>query len=119
MGLFGPSQAAAIEALTGDQSWMVERNRLYQERRDIVVEGLRALGLEPLRPKATLYVWAKLPPGHSDSLEFSKWVLDQTGVWLTSGMFFGPEGEGYVRASVTVPTEDLREAMERLRALKL
>jgi LL-diaminopimelate aminotransferase len=119
MGLFGPSQAAAIEALTGDQSWMIERNLLYQERRDIVVEGLRAIGLEPLCPKATLYVWAKLPEGHSDSLEFSKWVLDQTGVWLTSGMFFGPEGEGYVRASITVPTDDLREAMERLRRLKL
>jgi LL-diaminopimelate aminotransferase len=119
MGLFGPSQAAAIEALTGDQSWMVDRNRIYQERRDIVVEGLRDLGLEPLCPKATLYVWAKLPPGHTDSLEFSKWVLDKTGVWLTSGMFFGPEGEGFVRASVTVPTEDLREAMDRLRSLEL
>ena len=119
MGLFGPSQAAAIEALTGDQRWMLERNQIYQERRDIVVEGLRAVGLEPLCPKATLYVWAKLPPGHTDSLEFSKWVLDQTGVWLTSGIFFGPEGEGYVRASVTVPTDDLREAMKRLQVLKL
>ena len=119
MGLFGPSQAAAIEALTGDQSWMVERNQLYQQRRDIVVEGLRAMGLQPLCPKATLYVWAKLPPGYTDSLEFSKWVLDQTGVWLTSGMFFGPEGEGYVRASITTPSDELREAMERLQSLKL
>jgi LL-diaminopimelate aminotransferase len=98
---------------------MVERNRIYQERRDIVVNGLRAMGLEPLCPKATLYVWAKLPPGHTDSLRFSKWVLDQTGVWLTSGIFFGPEGEGYVRASVTVPTEKLRQAMERLQNLRL
>jgi LL-diaminopimelate aminotransferase len=119
MGLFGPSQAAAIEALTGDQSWREERNRIYQERRDILVEGLRTMGLAPLCPKATLYVWAKLPPGHDDSLEFSKSVLDQTGVWLTSGMFFGPEGEGYVRASITVPTEKLREAMGRLQTVEL
>ena len=57
-------------------------------------------------------------PRHSDSLEFSKWVLDQTGVWLTSGMFFDPEGEGYVRASITVPTEKLREAMEQQKAVE-
>jgi LL-diaminopimelate aminotransferase len=119
MGLFGPSQLAAIEALTGDQSWMVGRNQVYQERRDIVVEGLRALGLEVSEPKATLYVWAKLPESYSDSLEFSKWVLDQTGVWLTSGIFFGEGGEGYVRASLTLPTEELHEAMERLQTLKL
>ena len=119
MGLFGPSQIAAIEALTGDQSWMVERNQIYQERRDIVVEGLQAIGLETTCPKATLYVWARLPERHPDSLEFSKWVLDQTGVWLTSGVFFGQGGEGYVRASLTVPTDTLREAMGRLQALKL
>jgi len=119
MGLFGPSQLAAIEALTGDQSWMAGRNQVYQERRDIVVEGLRAIGLEATNPKATLYVWAKLPESYPDSLEFSKWVLDQTGVWLTSGIFFGEGGEGYVRASLTVPTDLLREAMERLQAVKL
>lgn len=115
MGLFGPIQIAAIEALTGDQEWMAERNRIYQERRDIVVEGLRAIGMETLYPKATLYVWARLPEGYTDSLEFSKMMLDQTGVWLSSGVFFGQGGEGYVRASLTVPTETLREAMERLK----
>ena len=118
MGLFGPSQIAAIEALTADQSWMQERNELYRERRDIVVDGLRAIGLQLQRPKATLYVWAKLPPAFNDSLKFSKWVLDQTGVWITSGIFFGPAGEGYVRASITLPTEDLCEAMGRLQMLK-
>jgi LL-diaminopimelate aminotransferase len=119
MGLFGPSQIAAVEALTGDQSWMIERNEIYRERRDIVVDGLRAIGLKLQCPRATLYIWAKLPPGHSDSLEFSKWVLDETGVWITSGIFFGPEGEGYVRASITLPTDDLREAMVRLKTIKL
>lgn len=119
MGLFGPIQLAAIEALTGDQSWQVERNRVYQERRDIVVEGLRAIGLETPCPQATLYVWARLPAGYTDSLAFSKQLLDQTGVWITSGVFFGPGGEGYLRATLTLPTETLREAMERLKKMKL
>jgi LL-diaminopimelate aminotransferase len=119
MGLFGPSQIAAVEALTGDYSWTDERNQIYQERRDIVVHGLRAIGLETKCPRATLYVWAKLPRSHTDSLAFSKTVLNQTGVWLTSGIFFGPGGEGYVRASLTVPTDELIEAMERLQSLHL
>lgn len=118
MGLFGPAQVAAIEALTGDQSWMVERNKIYQERRDIVVEGLRSAGLEASYPKATLYVWARLPGGHQDSREFSIKVLNQLSVWITSGVFFGSAGEGYVRASLTVPTDELREAMERLKSFK-
>jgi len=119
MGLFGPVQVAASEALTGDQSWMDERNRIYQERRDILVAGLRAIGLEPTCPRATLYVWAKLPPGYPNALEFSTWVLDQTGVWLTAGIFFGQGGEGYVRASFTLPEDKLHEAMRRLQVLKL
>jgi len=119
MGLFGPVQIAAIEALTGDQSWTVERNQIYQERRDIVVQGLRAIGMEVPYPKATLYIWARLPEGYTDSLEFSKKMLDQTGVWISSGVFFGQAGEGYLRASITVPTKELREAMERLQTFKL
>jgi LL-diaminopimelate aminotransferase len=119
MGLFGPSQVAAVEALTGDQGWISERNRIYQERRDIIVDGLRGIGLELQVPKATLYIWAKLPPEHNDSFKFSKWLLDETGVWITSGVFFGPAGEGHIRASITLPTEELREAMDRLQKTKL
>jgi LL-diaminopimelate aminotransferase len=117
MGLFGPVQLAAIEALTGDQDWMVERNEVYRQRRDIVVDGLRAIGLEAPSPRATPYVWAKLPEGYGDSLEFSTQVLNQVGVWISSGVFFGEEGEGHVRASLTVPTEELSAAMDRLWAL--
>ena len=119
MGLFGPIQVAAIEALTGDQSWTIERNLVYQERRDIVVEGLRAIGLKAKTPQATLYIWAKLPEGYTNSFEFSRQALDQTGVWLSSGIFFGQGGEGYVRVTLTIPTETLREAMGRLQRLKL
>jgi LL-diaminopimelate aminotransferase len=118
MGLFGPVQLAAIEALNTNSHWMTERNAIYQERRDIVVQGLRAAGLETAYPKATLYVWAKLPEGHEDSREFSIRLLNQTGVWISSGVFFGQEGEGYVRASLTEPTENLCEAMERLKGLE-
>jgi LL-diaminopimelate aminotransferase len=119
MGLFGPAQLAAIKVLTGDQNWLAERNQVYQERRDIVVEGLRAIGLETPYPQATLYVWTRLPEGQRDSRAFSIKVLDQVGVWLTSGVFFGQGGEGYVRTSLTEPTERLREAMERLKNLDL
>ena len=119
MGLFAPLQLAAIEALTGDHVWMDERNQIYQERRDIVVEGLRAAGLTVNVPKATLYVWAKLPPGYTDSFDFAKLVLDQTGVWISAGVFFGPGGEGHLRVPLTRPTDTLREAMTRLQTLSL
>lgn len=119
MGLFGPIQLAAIEALTGDQSWIAERNKMYQERRDIVVAGLKAAGFIVDAPKATLYVWAKLPPGHDDSLTFSKWLLDEAGVWISAGSFFGAGGKEYVRATLTVPTDRLKEAMERLQKASL
>jgi LL-diaminopimelate aminotransferase len=118
MGLFGSVQMAAIQALTSNQDWMVGRNEIYRQRRDIVVDGLRAIGLETPSPRATPYVWAKLPEGYGDSLEFSTQVLNQVGVWISSGIFFGEEGEGHVRASLTVPAEELSAAMDRLRALK-
>ena len=114
MGLFGPVQLAAIEVLSGDMGWLAERNAIYQERRDIVVDGLRNAGFDPLVPKATLYVWAKLPDGETDSFAFSKRLLDETGVWLSSGSFFGPGGNQYIRATLTLSNERLREAMQRI-----
>jgi LL-diaminopimelate aminotransferase len=119
MGIFGPVQLAAIEALSLDQDWIDERNLVYQERRDIVVEGLESLGLKVNRPQATLYVWAKLPDRWADSFAFSKWLLDQAGIWITSGVFFGQGGEGYIRVPLTASTEDLREAMGRLQEVDL
>lgn len=119
MGLFGPVQLAAVEALTSDQSWISQRNLIYQKRRDIAVEGLQSAGLSPSIPKATLYVWARLPEGYDDSFTFSKMVLEQTDVWLTSGIFFGEGGSRYIRVTLTVPDETLQEAMERLQSLKL
>lgn len=119
MGIFGPIQMATIEALTGDQTWIEERNQMYQQRRDIVVDGLQQAGFDVEPPKATLYVWAKLPAGNEDSFEFSKRLLDKTGVWISSGSFFGEGGKQYVRATLTVPTERLQEAMTRLQTVSL
>ena len=97
----------------------IPRSGSRPQRRDLVVDGLREAGLDPISPKATLYVWTKLPPGYTDSFAFSKMLLEQTGVWISSGIFFGPAGEGYLRATLTLPDDDLRTAMARLKHLKL
>ena len=119
MGMFGPVQLAAIEAMTGDQTWLAERNAIYQRRRDIIVKGLRAAGLSVTTPKATLYVWARIPDRfEGDGFEFSKLILEQTAVWIDSGPFYGPGGERYIRCTVTVKDDVLIEAMERLKGLE-
>ena len=114
-GIFRPIQDAAVEALTGDQSWLQERNGIYQRRRDVVMGWLHAAGLEAKPPLAALYVWARVPVGRT-SQEFSLQVLEQTGVWITPGPTFGEAGEGYVRIALTLPEERLREAGERIRS---
>ena len=110
---FLPLYHAAAVALTGDQGWLGERNEIYRERRDIVVAGLRAAGLEVRAPQATLYVWPRVPAGMK-SEEFTTALLEEAGVSLTPGTAFGPGGEGYARISVGIATPRLREAMEWL-----
>lgn len=112
-GIFRPLQEAAVLALSIAPEWLAARNEVYQERIEIVLEGLGALGMEPSRPRATLYVWVRVPQGWG-SEKFALALLAQTGVSVGPGPFFGPSGEGYVRISVTAPTERVREAMERL-----
>ena len=121
-GIFRPLQEAAIRALSVDPEWLVARNGIYRERLDIVLEGARAAGLGAPRPRATLYVWAEIPrrgEGRDSSgwrsEEFALELLQRTGVSVVPGTFFGPAGEGYVRISVTAPTERIREAAQRLR----
>ncbi|MGB9879552.1 MAG: aminotransferase class I/II-fold pyridoxal phosphate-dependent enzyme, partial [Anaerolineae bacterium] len=117
-GIFKPIQEAAVAALTGDQSWIAERNAIYQRRRDIVMEFLPLAGMRAALPKAALYVWARIPEGQT-SQEFSSYILEKAGVWLTPGTAFGEHGEGYVRIALTLPEEKLRAAGERLRQAKL
>jgi LL-diaminopimelate aminotransferase len=115
-GMFRPAQVAAIRALSVDTGWISQRNTVYGERMDILLAGLDAIGLKASRPRATLYLWARLPEGET-SEAFALSVLEETGVALAPGSFFGPGGEGYVRFSVTAPTHRLEEAVERFQRL--
>jgi len=112
--IFKPIMQAAETALNGDQSWVYERNLVYQRRRDLIVDTLQMLGfyLEP--PKASLYVWAKIPEIWDDSISFCETLLEETGVSVTPGVVYGKSGEGYVRISLVTPVDRLSEAMERL-----
>ncbi len=111
---FAPILDAGIAALAGDQGWLVERNQVYQERRDIVVDGLLQAGFTLKVPPAAIYVWAKLPEGKKDSMKFCNELLEETGVSTTPGIIYGKYGEGYLRVSLGTPTERIREAMKRL-----
>jgi LL-diaminopimelate aminotransferase len=112
-GIFRPLQDAATVALNEDQSWIAERNLIYQRRRDVVLEWLPRMGMSARPPKGALYVWAKAPAG-VDCEHFALDMLQRAGVWMTPGTAFGPHGSGYLRLSLCIPEERLREAGERL-----
>ncbi len=113
---FTPIWAAGTAALTGDQSWLEERNAVYEERRDLVLDALATIGMQAPVPKAALYVWAPLPKGEASSAAFCERLLAETGVSVTPGVAFGSEGEGYVRISLGTNTDRMAEAMARLKA---
>jgi len=106
-------QHMAIEALLGPQNSVGEHNAIYQRRRDLVVEGLNKIGLQAKLPKASLYVWAKIPQGYT-SMEFTADLLDQVGVAVTPGIGYGRHGEGYVRLSLTIPDPMLVKGLSKL-----
>jgi LL-diaminopimelate aminotransferase len=106
-------QKMAIAAITGPQDVIEEHNRIYHRRRDRMVEVLRGLGLAVESPKASLYVWARLPQGET-SIAFAGRLLDDTGVVVTPGIGYGANGEGYIRLSVTTPDEQVDEGLRRL-----
>jgi len=110
-------QRMAIAALTGPQECVAEHNAVYQRRRDRVVEALRSLGLRVRTPKASLYVWARVPEGFT-SASFAERLLDELAVVVTPGSGYGQQGEGYVRLSLTVADERLEEGLRRLHAWK-
>jgi LL-diaminopimelate aminotransferase len=116
-GMFYPLQVAATEALKGSCDFMHERNLMYQERRDAVVEGLRKCGIGVEKPKGTFYVWAPLPGGVTHSKEWCLKVLEEISVWMIPGSMYGKCGEGYFRIALTHPVERLQEAMDRLKSL--
>ena len=106
-------QYAAIKALTGPQDCIQEHNAIYQRRRDLLVEALNNIGLEAKPPKASLYVWAKVPPGYT-SIDLADDLLKQVGVVVTPGIGYGKNGEGYVRLSLTIPDAALTKGLSRL-----
>jgi LL-diaminopimelate aminotransferase len=114
-GMFEAVQAASIAALTEARDFPREMSRVYQERRDLVTEGLRAIGLEVTPPRATPYFWARVPEGHT-SASFAELVLERADVVVSPGNAYGPSGEGYVRLSLTVPDDRLHEAVRRIEA---
>lgn len=111
---FKPLFSAAIAAIDGDQSWIAERNKIYQHRRDTILEALRQVGFTVETPPAAIYIWAHLPPKFSDSTDFSQRLLEETAVSVTPGNVYGQFGEGYIRISFAAPTERIEEAMQRI-----
>jgi len=106
-------QHAAIEALTGPQDCIEEHNAIYQRRRDLLLQTLSEMGLEARPPRASLYIWARIPGGYT-SLDFATKLLEEAGVVVTPGIGYGKYGEGYIRISLTIPDERLEEAVRRL-----
>ncbi len=106
-------QRAAITALQGPDGWVEANNRVYQRRRDLAVEALRAAGFDVWLPKATFYLWVPTPDGQP-SIDFALRLLEATAVVVTPGVGFGPGGEGYFRISLTTPDDRLEEALRRL-----
>ncbi len=110
-------QRMAIAALEGPQDCIEEHNAVYQRRRDRLVAALRGLGLRVQPPKASLYLWAAVPEGHT-SMSFATRLLEDLGVVVTPGVGYGAAGEGYVRLSLTIPDEQLEEGVQRLEGWK-
>ena len=106
-------QYAAIEALTGSQDCIQEHNAVYQRRRDLIIDVLNNIGLEAKPPKASLYIWAKVPEGYT-SVDLATDLLEEIGVVVTPGVGYGKNGEGYVRLSLTIPNAALVKGLSRL-----
>ncbi|MGI6258695.1 MAG: aminotransferase class I/II-fold pyridoxal phosphate-dependent enzyme [Anaerolineaceae bacterium] len=113
--IFMPIMDAGQAALTSDQAWLEGRNKIYEERRNVVYQGLKEAGFEVDLPKAALYVWAKLPPKFDDPVKFCADLLNDTGVSMTPGVVYGPSGKDYIRISIVIPTDRITEAIDRLK----
>jgi LL-diaminopimelate aminotransferase len=116
-GAFQAIQEAAITALTSSQDCVKENRKIYKERRDALVDGLKNLGWEINSPKATFYVWAKTPKGYTSAQTVSK-LLDEAAIVCTPGNGLGASGEGYVRFALTVSVPRIKEAVERISKIK-
>ena len=116
-GIFRAVQEAAIAALDGPQDCIDNMVKIYNERRNALVDGLNAIGWKTDKPKATFYVWTRIPHKYSalTALEFAKLMLDETGVVASPGTGFGEYGEGYVRFALVEPVERIQLALKKIK----
>jgi LL-diaminopimelate aminotransferase len=114
-GVFQAVQYAGIEALEGPQDTVTKNMKIFQERRDLMVDGLQGLGWDVKKPKATFYLWFRIPKAYKSSIEFSRDLLNKTGIVMTPGIGFGKYGEGYVRCALTQKKDRLEEALDRIK----
>jgi LL-diaminopimelate aminotransferase len=115
-GMFEAVQEASAAALDSDQESVRDMCEIYRRRRDVLVDALRAIGLEVTPPKGAIYVWARVPDGET-SASFTEKVLEEAAVVISPGAAYGPSGEGFVRMSLTTPDDRLVEAAERISRL--
>lgn len=111
-GMFLPIQAAAVEALTGNQAVVAETRAAYEHRRDVLCDGLIKAGWHMEKPAGTMFVWAPIPDSYQDSESFVADLLDKTGVLVTPGSAFGPSGEGYVRMALVQSEDTMKKIVE-------
>ena len=111
-GMFLPIQAAAVEALTGNQAVVAETRAAYEHRRDVLCDGLIEAGWHMEKPAGTMFVWAPIPDSYQDSESFLADLLDKTGVLVTPGSAFGPSGEGYVRMALVQSEDTMKKIVE-------
>ena len=118
-GMFTPIQVAAIAALEGDQTCVEEIRDMYQKRRDTLCDGLNKLGWEVRPPKATMFVWAKIPPQYADmgSLKFSKYMLQEAQVAVSPGLGFGQYGDTHVRFALIENEHRIRQALRGIKRM--
>lgn len=112
-GIFEAVQYAGIEALKNTSNNIQKMNKIYTDRRDLLVEGLNKLGWDVNKNKASFYLWTKVPEGYT-SKEFSTYIFKKTGVFFTPGNGYGKHGEGYIRIALTVEKQRIKEALNRL-----
>lgn len=113
-GTFEAIQFAGIEALTGNQESVNNLRAIYRKRMDILVDGLREVGFRIIPPKGTFYCWVKI---QGSSIETAEYLLEKAGIVATPGIGFGPSGEGYLRFSITVSEQKIKEGIRRMKKI--
>ena len=114
-GMFIPIQKAAAAALNGPKGALGDQCEGYKERRTALCEGLRSIGWPVRDSEGSMFVWAKIPEGHGSGMDFCMELVEKSGVLCTPGESFGPAGEGYVRFALTLPADEIREAVKAIK----